>query len=551
MTSRPRGLRDGCGSQFITSQTSSSGMRLLLLSFFLSASTFAQPIQTRYSEVRLHITGRAELADLAHVGVAIDHPIVTETATGYDVDVVLNAWEVERLQSSSIAYDVLVEDLAASFAERPGVTPDRRAELERVGGLEHFTYGTMAGFLRFEELVTELDSMRMLFPHLASARISLGQTHEGRDIWMVKISDNPDLEEGEPEALYTAIHHAREPQSMMTVVYFMWYLLENYGVDSQVTSLVDTRELYFVPMINPDGYVYNETTDPDGGGLWRKNRRDNQDGSFGVDPNRNYGYLWGLDDIGSSPNPSSGTYRGPAPFSEPENQAIRDFLESRSFGTAANFHSRGEEYLYPWTHATATYTPDDALFNTTSADMAFENGYEYGTAADVLYPVNGSSDDWMYGEQTTKPKILAWTPEVCNRTTDGFWPPLERIIPIAQENIRANLILAELAGSAPVAEEPGVAEPPSLLSSAFPNPFEGSTSIRLSLAEATRVSFDVVDVLGRTVYTESSLSRLAGLHAFTWNGRDSNGQDAAPGLYILRFQTNDGRTQSRRVIKVD
>lgn len=113
-------MRDGCGSQFITSQTSSSGMRLLLLSFFLSASTFAQPIQTRYSEVRLHITGRAELADLAHVGVAIDHPIVTETATGYDVDVVLNAWEVERLQSSSIAYDVLVEDLAASFAERPG-----------------------------------------------------------------------------------------------------------------------------------------------------------------------------------------------------------------------------------------------------------------------------------------------------------------------------------------------------------------------------------------------------------------------------------------------
>jgi len=338
---------------------------MLLLSFLLSASAISQPIQTRYSEVRLHITDRVELADLANASVAIDHPIITETASGYDVDVVLNAWEVGRLQSSSIAYDVLVEDLAAAFDERPMVTPERRAELERAGRLEHFTYGTMAGFLRFEELVTELDSMRMLFPNLATTRTSLGQTHEGREIWMVKISDNPELEEGEPEALYTAIHHAREPQSMMTVVYFMWYLLEKYGVDPQVTNLVDTRALYFVPMINPDGYVYNETTDPNGGGLWRKNRRDNQDGSFGVDPNRNYGYLWGLDDIGSSPNPSSGAYRGPAPFSEPEHQAIRDFLESRSFGTAANFHSRGEEYLYSWTYAAPTYSPEDALFNTT------------------------------------------------------------------------------------------------------------------------------------------------------------------------------------------
>ncbi len=524
-------------------------IRFIIVFFALTSVVAAQ--STRYSEVRLHIGERSEIVDLAEAGVVVDHPIVTETAWGYNVDVVLNAWELEQLRHTRISYDVLVEDLAAAFSEQPEVSAAERAALQREGGLEQFNYGTMAGFLRFEELVTELDSMSMLYPELATERLSLGQSHEGREIWMVKISDNPGAEEGEPEALYTAIHHAREPQSMMTVVYFMWYLLENYGTDPEVTNLVDTRALYFVPMLNPDGFVYNETTNPNGGGLWRKNRRDNGDGSFGVDPNRNYSYLWGYDDTGSSPEPTSGTYRGPAPFSEPENQAIRDFAEIRSFGTAANFHSRGEEYLYPWGYAEGTYTPDDALFNSTSAEMAFDNGYAYGTGADVLYPVNGSSDDWMYGEQTTKPRILSWTPEVCNRTTDGFWPPIERIIPIAQENIRANLILAELAGSIPVALDPTLTEGQSSLSSAFPNPFQHSTSIRLSLAEKESIYFDVVDLLGRTVYQEPQVMRLGGSNTFTWNGVDFGGVDAASGVYVLRIRTEEGLMQTRLVVKID
>src|SRR5690606_27290450 len=152
--------------------------------------------------------------------------------------------------------------------------------------------------------------------------------------------DHPGVDEGEPEALYTGVHHAREPGSMMAVLYFMYYLAEQYETNPEVRDLVDERRLFFVPVVNPDGYVVNETTDPDGGGMWRKNLRDNGDGSFGVDVNRNYGYEWGYDDVGSSPLPGSETYRGPAPFSEPEIVALRDFLEGgRRVSMAFNYHT--------------------------------------------------------------------------------------------------------------------------------------------------------------------------------------------------------------------
>src|SRR5690606_22160109 len=150
---------------------------------------------------------------------------------------------------------------------------------------------------------------------------------QNRPIYMVKISDNPDLNEDEPRVLYTAMHHAREPQSMMTLIYFMYYLLENYNSDPSVKYLVDNRELYFIPIVNPDGYEYNRQTSPGGGGMWRKNRRNNGS-SYGVDLNRNYGPMayWNAPGGGSSTSPSSDTYRGTAPFSEPEISSIKDFL---------------------------------------------------------------------------------------------------------------------------------------------------------------------------------------------------------------------------------
>ena len=133
--------------------------------------------------------------------------------------------------------------------------------------------------------------MALQYPDLISqkAPISDFETFEGRPIYWLRMSDNPNVDEDEAEMLYDAAHHAREPASVSSLIFYMWYLLENYETNFEVQSILDNTELYFVPVVNPDGYVFNEITNPDGGGLWRKNRRAHEDGNFGVDNNRNYG----------------------------------------------------------------------------------------------------------------------------------------------------------------------------------------------------------------------------------------------------------------------
>jgi hypothetical protein len=201
-----------------------------------------------------------------------------------------------------------------------------------------------------------------------------------------------------------------------------------------------------VPCLNPDGYVYNETTNPAGGGMWRKNRRDNGNGTFGVDLNRNYAQGWGVDNQGSSPNSSSDVYRGPSPFSEPETQAIRAFCEAHAFRIALNYHAHGNLHIYPWGYGYGIYTPDSAQFVRNALSMTRDNRYRFGTADQTVnYVVNGGSDDWMYGEQQAKPKILSCTPE-CGGPADYFWPPVWRIAEIGRENLRQNLRAAELCG---------------------------------------------------------------------------------------------------------
>ena len=112
----------------------------------------------------------------------------------------------------------------------------------------------MGGFYTLSEVIGELDNMKIQYPILISTKISIGNSVENRPIYTVKISDNPEFDENEPEILYTALHHAREPQSMMQMIYFMYYLLENYNTDPSVQYLVNNRELYFIPVVNPDGY---------------------------------------------------------------------------------------------------------------------------------------------------------------------------------------------------------------------------------------------------------------------------------------------------------
>ena len=299
----------------------------------------------------------------------------------------------------------------------------------------------MGGYYTLAEIEADLDEMFQLYPNLITQKFSIGNSVEGRTIWAVKISDNPNTNENEPAVGFDALVHAREPQSMATQMYFMWYLLENYGTDPEATYLINNREIYCVPCFNPDGYEYNRQTDPNGGGNWRKNRRNN--GScYGIDLNRNFGYQWGYDNQGSSPDPCASTYRGASAFSEPESQAIRDLAIEKNYGTYFNMHTYGGYILYPWGYIDEE-TPDSLTYREFAALLTSYSGYAYGYGGQLLgYNSNGSVRDWMYGEQTDKNKIYGYTIEIGN----AFWPSQSQIFPIAQQNLRTMIYQSFLAG---------------------------------------------------------------------------------------------------------
>ncbi|MDX1438641.1 MAG: M14 family zinc carboxypeptidase, partial [Rubricoccaceae bacterium] len=292
-----------------------------------------------------------------------------------------------------------------------------------------------------------------------------------------------------------------------------------------------------------DGYVYNEVLDSDGQYPgWRKNCRVNADGGVccilassgecGVDLNRNYGYLWGYDNSGSSSNPGSSTYRGESEFSEPETSAIRDFLENERYVTQAfNYHTYSELLLYPWGYESGAYTPDNSTFIDQSIQLTSINGYTYGTPPDILYLVNGSSDDWMYGEQTTKPKILAYTPEVGY----SFWPNPADIIPLADENLEANLWLAGFVEDFPVGLYEEVEDHPNgfVLGANYPNPFNPETRIPFVLNEPGDVSLRILDVLGREVASLLEGPQTAGAHVVSYDATN-----LSSGTYAIVLEVN-------------
>lgn len=415
---------------------------LFILFFTIPFLLFAQ--QEQYSRVRIELSSESNLHDIAKLGLCVDHGIhqkhkflITE----------LSASEIKTLSEHGIVYQVLVKDVVSSLHNNHKLALthcDQQTSNTDLIIPEHFEYGSMSGYYTYQEMLEQLDSMRSMYPNLITVKDSLPEvdgvstSHEGRPIWMVKVSNNADVDENEPEMIYTAIHHAREPGSLTQTIFYLWYLLENYGADEQVTAILNNTELYFVPMLNPDGYVYNETINPNGGGFWRKNRRDNGDGTFGVDLNRNYPYEWAYDDVGSSPDPSSETYRGPSAGSEPEIKLVMNFVDNHNFKFALNYHTFGGLLIYPWGFSDS-FTPDSLEYIAFGEHMVSKNGYTKGTGSETVgYTVNGDSDDWYYGDTTQREAIYSMTPEAGN----SFWPAQNEIIPFCNDNLYPNLWMA-------------------------------------------------------------------------------------------------------------
>lgn len=359
--------------------------------------------------------------------------------------------ELEQLDKLGIKYNIEIADLEDYYQRRnQGTDANSILELYRNNDAytvpQDFSLGSMGGFCTLDEMLAHLDTMFVKYPNLISQRQPLdGQSIQGKSIFWMRISDNPNINESEPEIFFNSLIHAREPASMQQMLYFMYFLLENYESDPEIKKLVDNSEIYFVPCINPDGYVNNQQTHPAGGGMWRKNRRVNFDGSFGVDINRNFSYNWGWDDYGSSPNTLSSTYRGEAPFSEPETQIVKNFVEDHDFKLVINYHSYSNVLVHPWGYV-SYLKPDDYNQMTEMASLlTIDNQFNYGATSRLLYHVNGDANDWIYGENVSKPSCISFTAEVGSEA-EGFWPPIENIIPQCQSCLEMNILAVQLAG---------------------------------------------------------------------------------------------------------
>jgi hypothetical protein len=421
---------------------------------FAIAVIFWLPVQlnaqmVKYSRVKI-FTNEKGLSQLSAAGVAVDHG---ERKKGVYFISDFSESEIATIQSKGFKTEVLIDDVSAYYikrnAEKLNSTPPAKLNSACAAPVNRpvpagFKFGSMGGYHTFNEIIANLDTLHALYPNLISAKAQINATKsiEGRPVYWMRISNNPTVNQNKPQILYTALTHAREPASASQMLYYMYYLCENYNTDPEVKYLVDNTEMYFVPCLNPDGYVYNESTNPSGGGMWRKNRRNNNDGTMGVDLNRNYGFDWGYDNIGSSPTTSSDTYRGTAAFSEPEIAMMEDFDSKHHFRIGVNYHTYGNDLIYPWGYKLGFYTPDSSFFVEYARLMTSENHFAYGTGDQTVgYVTNGDSDDWSYGDQTTKPMILSMTPEV-GSSSDGFWPPQNSILPICQNSLSQNLYAA-------------------------------------------------------------------------------------------------------------
>jgi hypothetical protein len=385
----------------------------------------------------------------------VDAAKVDELVTaGYDVANVEPAGDRASLDL------VLSDSERAQLAAREGVetapligagglTPAERAAKQARGGFEVYRDWDSQGGIE-----DELRRFARRNSDIAEL-VDLGDTHEGRDILAIRMTEDVGDQPigSRPAVLYQGTTHAREWISTEVTRRLMhWFADPNGEGRRAAAKQLERRELWFIPVLNPDGYQYTHDTER----LWRKNLRDN-DGNGeitlgdGVDLNRNYPEHWNYDDEGSSSEPISDTYRGPEPGSEPETEADMSLFDQVEFAFAVSYHSYGPLLLYPEGWQVQTPARDDPVYialSGTDADPAVK-GFDPDVSAE-LYTTNGEFTDWAHGEKET----LAWTPELQEGCTGcGFvFPDDERKV---ERQFRKNVPFAlDLARSAGDPDDP-------------------------------------------------------------------------------------------------
>ena len=298
-----------------------------------------------------------------------------------------------------------------------------------------------AAFHNYAERSAELSALAAQGAGLASL-FSIGKSLQGRDLLALRLNSAASGNEAStrPGIVFMGNHHAREHLSAEIPLLLAKYLINNRE-KPEIKTLLAGRDVFIIPMVNPDGVEYD--VDGDRYHMHRKNMRQNPDGSAGVDLNRNYGFHWG--EGGASTDPGSDTYRGPAPFSEPETQSVKAFIEAHGNLTVLlSFHTFSELILYPWghTHAPIPDAPALAAYQAMARTMAAWNGYKPQPSSD-LYIASGDTTDWAWGARG----IFSFTFELTPKSmwSGGFYPGAAAIASTFQANLRPALYLIDMA----------------------------------------------------------------------------------------------------------
>ena len=364
---------------------------LLLTLACVVAVVFAQDLSLPLMEARLYVEDPTDLDRLG--ALAGDLYVCSRGADehGSYLLLVTNAEELDHIDACGLETRVTWLDLDDKFELMTGVDPDDP------GRFQDFGY-----YHTYWEVRDTVAAFAANYPDICSL-YTIGVTSQGREILCLKVSDNASVEKGEPACFFTGSTHANEPMGTSIVIAFLEEILSGYGTDPVATWLVDNREMYTVPVLNPDCSVF--CSDSSGVNIyWRKNRRVVVPPHVGVDPARNYAYKWGHDDVGSSPNPWTHAYRGPYAWSDAEANAALTMHSTHQFRTEQNFHTFGGYNCYPWSW-TRSSPPEEQLLQEVVDTFQMYNGYHdtlTGQASWVLYFANGTQLDWGFADTAGK-----------------------------------------------------------------------------------------------------------------------------------------------------
>jgi carboxypeptidase T len=317
---------------------------------------------------------RIEADDAAALAHKLEHDgydILCGSVRDRSLEVVVRPVELDDLRAQGLAFEILEygRPLIDKLRER-GTIPAGYPDLAAVVNQMQAVASDHPDICQFVDLTSTYNQTA---------------TADGRHLYALKISDNVAQDEDEPAFLMVSTHHAREISTPVLALYAIDQLTDQYGVDPDITDVVNNNEIWIAPVWNPDGYDHVFTVD----NLWRKNRQ-SYPGGIGVDTNRNYPQGW-YNGCSGSTSVSSLTYKGPSPASEVETQTMMAFTEDRHFAKVIDYHSYGREALHGyacWNH------PFDAYMQQQAVTMSTEAGYAGGHRSPSA---DGEHYEWQFG----------------------------------------------------------------------------------------------------------------------------------------------------------